>query len=76
VELLTTEVILAHIEREIAKHRATLDNLKQQGKTYRNRSTSFETGCLNTLRDLRDTIELPRKNAELEEAMKRFARKT
>ena len=75
MKILESTQILMYIERLIQKHRATLGALKKEGKTYRSRDVTYEGACLNTLRDIKSTIELPQKNAELSEAMARFAEK-
>jgi hypothetical protein len=72
VKLLPAGQILSYIEEELEKHRATLFALKKEGKTYRSRNVAYLNGKINALADVKDVIEQPQKNVDLEEAMKRF----
>jgi len=70
---LTTEQILNYIAFLEAKHRDAYAKLKTVGKSYRSRVVSLENGYINTLIDVKDAIEQPQKNAELQEAISKFA---
>lgn len=65
--------MLEYLDFLDTKHRAILDNLKRQGKSYRSRAVAFERGYLMALADMEDNIRLPQKNAELRETMSKFA---
>lgn len=54
-------------------HRATRQAHLDEGKTYRSRFVAQESCYLNALRDIKDSIELPQKNAELRATMSKFA---
>ena len=69
---LTNAQILDYINFLEAKHRATREALLKEGKTYRSRFVAYESGYLNALRDVRDTINQPKRNEELGEALKHF----
>lgn len=64
--------MIEYIEFLRTKHRATLDRLIVEDKTYRSRAVAIEHGYLCALRDIQDAIERPQKNAELTEAMRKF----
>ena len=65
--------MIEYIEFLRKKHRATLDRLYVEGKTYRSRFVARENGYLSALQDLQDAIEQPAKNEALQRAMKKFA---
>ena len=67
--------MLEYLDFLDTKHRAILDNLKKQGKSYRSRAVALEQGYLMALADMEDAIRLPQKNAELREAMTAFGEK-
>lgn len=58
-----------------AKHRAILNTLKTEGKSYRSQKVSFENGYLTALRDIKDAIEQPQKDAELKQAIKTITKR-
>ena len=64
--------MLEFLEFLAEKSRATLKSLHKEGKTYRSRFVAHENGYLSAIRDIRDSLELPQKNAELREAMRKF----
>ena len=47
--------------------------LRKQGKSYRSRDVAFLNGYLTACKDILDAINQPQKNAELQEAMSKFA---
>ncbi|KKN21724.1 hypothetical protein LCGC14_0922640 [marine sediment metagenome] len=65
--------MIEYIEFLRKKHRATLDRLIVAGKTYRSRDVAREQGYLNALRDIEDAFNRPQKNAELKEAVGKWA---
>ena len=69
---LTAEQILNYINFEEVTHRTTLGRLRRTGKTFRSRDVTREYGYLNALRDIKDAIELPAKNKEMEQAVKKW----
>ncbi|KKL22117.1 hypothetical protein LCGC14_2438640 [marine sediment metagenome] len=64
--------MLEYIESLAKPIRATRESLLRDGKTYRSRFVAFTNGYLAALRDMKDAIELPEKNRQLEEAMRNF----
>lgn len=74
MKLLSSEQILSYVNEELTTHRATLKALQERGKTYRSREVTRTVARLNTLYDIQRVIEQPQKNADVEEAMKRFCK--
>ena len=66
---LTATQIKNYIDFEESKHRATLNRLKNEGKSYRSRDVIRENSYLAALTDIRDCIEQPARNEELHKAM-------
>ena len=64
--------MIEYLEFHAAKHRATREALIKEGKTYRSRDVAFQNGCLSVLADIQFDLELPRRNAELREAVAKF----
>ena len=69
---LTARQITDWIDCELERHRATRQALLAEGKTYRSRFVAQENGAINALQNVRNTVELPRRNAELQEGMRKF----
>lgn len=69
MKLLTANQILDYIYYQIAKHRATLAKLKEQGRSYRTREVTIIIARINTLNDLRDTITEPQHTEDLKRAL-------
>jgi len=57
--------MLEYIEYLVNTHKAIRAVLINSGKTYRSHKVAFENGYLSALRDV---IERPQKNAELQES--------
>lgn len=70
---LTTEQILNYIKFLEAKSQDRYAKLRIEGASYRSRAVTLETGYLNALKAVKDAIERPQKNVQLEEAMTKFA---
>lgn len=64
--------ILEYIEYLRNTHKSCRAILIQNGKTYRSYKVAFENGYLSALTDVKDAIERPERNRQVEEAMKRF----
>ena len=61
--------ILDYIDFMREEHRATLDQLTKEGKTYRSRSVARERGYLNALVDIADAIERLIKRTDISKQM-------
>jgi len=68
--------VIEYIKFLEGKHRATRDALLKEGKTYRSRFVAQENGYLNALSEIRDAVELPQRNAELQKTMAEFAKRS
>jgi len=55
------------------KHRATREAYLKEGKSYRSRGIAHENGYIHALHDILDAIDLPEKNRQLEETMRKFS---
>ena len=69
---LTATQILDYIHFLNVKHRATLDRLYKEGKSYRSRDVAREQGYLNALQDLQDALEEPERARKLHEAISKL----
>lgn len=64
--------MIEYIQSLEAQHRATREKHLKDGRTYRSRFVAHENGYLQAIKDIKDAIELPEKNRQLEETMRRF----
>lgn len=69
MKLLSAEQILGYIKYLEGKHRATLETLKNEGKTYRTRDVTKEIACLNILLELQEVIIEPQRAEDLRKAL-------
>ena len=69
------EELKQYLELGLEIHRATRQDLINQGKTYRSHRVSFENGVINTIQDVLSFINRPERESQLREAMSKTIKK-
>lgn len=67
-----TNVLQEYLDRGLRIHRATRQDLINQGKTYRSHRVAYENGAINTIQDTLSFINMPQQESQLREALGKF----
>ena len=66
------EQLVTYLMGKVERHKQERRNLITGGKSYRSRYVAYQNGYISALLEIIDTLELPKRNAKLTEAMRNW----